>query len=83
MIGIPPATEASKKNFPPCFCAAAKISGAGRGDGCVLFSPDAETERELLDGLRSRGFWATPIAIESGMRGEAEIDPRLREMAES
>jgi len=62
--------------------AAAKISGAGRGDGCVLFSPDAETERELLDGLRSRGFWATPLAIEPGMRGEAEIDPRLREMAE-
>src|SRR5712692_1692006 len=60
--------------------AAAKISGAGRGDGCVLFSPDAETERELLDGIRSRGFWATPLAIEPGMRGEAEIDPRLREM---
>ncbi len=26
MIGMPPATEASKKKCPPCFCAVAKIS---------------------------------------------------------
>src|SRR5262249_46758459 len=63
--------------------AAAKISGAGGGDRCVLFSPDEDAERELLAGLRSRGFWATPLAIEEGMRGEAEPDPMLSELIES
>ena len=63
--------------------AAAKISGAGGGDGCVLFSPDEDTDRELLAGLRSRGFWATPLAIEEGIRGEAELDPMLGELIES
>src|SRR5215467_5833788 len=63
--------------------AAAKISGAGGGDGCVLFSPDEDAERELLAGLQSRGFWTTPLSIEEGMRGEAELDPALRELIES
>ncbi len=62
--------------------AAAKISGAGGGDGCVLFSPDEDAERQMLAGLQSRGFWATPLPVEEGIRGEAEPDPMLRELIE-
>jgi phosphomevalonate kinase len=63
--------------------AAAKISGAGGGDGCILFSPDEETEREMFAGLRARGFWVTTLVVEAGMRGEAEMHPDVRELAES
>lgn len=62
--------------------AAAKISGAGGGDGCILFSPDEETEREMLAGLRTRGFWVTTLAVEAGMRGEAEMPPDARALVE-
>lgn len=58
--------------------AAAKISGAGGGDGCVLFLPDEESERRVLAALGSRGFWATSLAVESGLRGEVQLDEALR-----
>jgi phosphomevalonate kinase len=52
-----------------CGCAG-KISGAGLGDGCVLFSPDSDAEASMLTALRSRGFWATEVQIEPGLRSE-------------
>jgi phosphomevalonate kinase len=58
--------------------ACGKVSGAGGGDGCILFSPDADTNRELLAGLGERGYWVTPLTIEGGLRGEAEISAALR-----
>jgi phosphomevalonate kinase len=57
--------------------AAGKISGAGGGDGVLLFSPDPEAQRSLIDGLTLRGFLALPLALEPGLRGEAMADPQL------
>ena len=49
---------------------AGKMSGAGGGDGCVLFAPDAVTAKGLLDSLRARGIQAFELSIEGGLRGE-------------
>jgi phosphomevalonate kinase len=55
-----------------------KQSGAGGGDGCILFAPDERTRDELLAGIQARGFHTLPLAVESGVHGEAQPDPRLR-----
>jgi phosphomevalonate kinase len=55
----------------------AKISGAGGGDGCVLFSPDAGAQANLLEGLHRRGILTLPLTAEPGLRGEADAEPRL------
>ncbi|HME91606.1 MAG TPA: phosphomevalonate kinase [Myxococcaceae bacterium] len=57
---------------------AAKMSGAGRGDGCILFSPDPEAQSAMIEGLRARGFWTTVLEVESGLRGELHADEKLR-----
>ncbi len=49
---------------------AGKMSGAGGGDGCVIFAPDAATGAVLLESLRTRGIHAFELAIETGLRGE-------------
>lgn len=54
-----------------------KVSGAGGGDGCVLFSPDEERRREVGEALRARGIFSMPIELEAGLRGEASPDPQL------
>jgi phosphomevalonate kinase len=56
---------------------AGKISGAGGGDGCVLFAPDDATRSALLEGLSSRGFFAMALALEAGLHGEPAADPEL------
>lgn len=50
---------------------AGKMSGAGGGDGCVLFAPDAEAAKALIESLKSRGILAFPLTIEAGLRGES------------
>ncbi len=57
---------------------AGKMSGAGSGDGCILCAPDPETRSAMLEGLRSRGFWAIPVSLEGGLRGELDGSPQLR-----
>ena len=47
-----------------------KVSGAGGGDGCVLFSPDEDSRRALLAALGHRGFVAVPLSVEPGVRAE-------------
>src|SRR5690606_31512253 len=54
-----------------------KLSGAGGGDGCILFSPDEDAREQLLEGLKARGFYAFPLSLEPGLRGESAPDPRL------
>ena len=55
-----------------------KVSGAGGGDGCVLFSPEEEARRSLLAALGHRGFVAVPLPIEPGVRAESAVPPELR-----
>ncbi len=55
-----------------------KVSGAGGGDGCVLFSPDEDARRALLAALGHRGFVAVPLSIEPGVRAESGVPPELR-----
>jgi phosphomevalonate kinase len=57
---------------------AGKQSGAGGGDGCILFAPSAETRAELMKGLEARGFHSMTLEVEPGLRGETQADPRLR-----
>ncbi|MCI0572925.1 MAG: phosphomevalonate kinase [Myxococcaceae bacterium] len=54
-----------------------KISGAGGGDGCILFCPDTERQAALLEGLSARGFLALPLELEPGLCGETLADPML------
>lgn len=54
-----------------------KQSGAGGGDGCILFAPDPERRDALLEALRQRGFYATSVTPESGLKGESVHDPEL------
>ena len=53
--------------------AAAKLSGAGGGDGCVIFAPDATTLAQALEALQARGFHAFALTVEQGQRGEASV----------
>ncbi len=57
---------------------AGKVSGAGGGDGCVLFSPDEDARRALLAALGHRSFVAVPLAIEPGVRAEPSAPAELR-----
>ncbi|HYH94796.1 phosphomevalonate kinase [Hyalangium sp.] len=57
---------------------AGKQSGAGGGDGCILFAPSAESRAELMKGLEARGFHSMTLDVEPGLRGEAQADSRLR-----
>ena len=51
---------------------AAKQSGAGGGDGCIVFAPDEGRRDEALEGLRRRGFWGTPLQTEAGVAIESD-----------
>ena len=55
-----------------------KVSGAGGGDGCVLFSPDEDARSALLAALGHRGFVAVPLSVELGVRAESSTPPELR-----
>ena len=56
-----------------------KISGAGGGDGVLLFSADAPSQQALIRPASARGYLALPLALEPGLRGEAVLDPQLLE----
>ena len=55
-----------------------KQSGAGGGDGCILFAPDAGQRAALLEGVRARGFHTLELDVEPGVRGEAQPERTLR-----
>jgi phosphomevalonate kinase len=54
-----------------------KLSGAGAGDGCILFSPGLDARARLIEGLTSRGFFAMPVELEPGLRGETRGEETL------
>jgi phosphomevalonate kinase len=55
-----------------------KISGAGGGDGCVLFSPDPDAQRALLGAFAARSIPAMPLTLEPGLKGEYQPDALLQ-----
>jgi phosphomevalonate kinase len=55
-----------------------KVSGAGGGDGCVLFAPDEAARGALLASLAHRDFVAVPLTLEPGLRAELDPRPELR-----
>jgi len=57
---------------------AGKVSGAGGGDGCVLFAPDEAARSTLFASLTHRGFFAVPLTLEPGLRAELDPPPELR-----
>lgn len=54
-----------------------KMSGAGGGDGCVIFAPDVSRRDALMTGLTERKFFTYPLQVEAGLRGEATPDSTL------
>lgn len=54
-----------------------KQSGAGGGDGAVLFAPDSEAQRSLLEALTARGIHAFAIQPDRGLQGEVARYPVL------
>jgi phosphomevalonate kinase len=56
---------------------AAKISGAGGGDGCIIVCPDVEKRTAMIEGLAARDFFAMPMEIATGLKGEAQGQPEL------
>jgi phosphomevalonate kinase len=56
---------------------AGKISGAGGGDGCILFAPSQGARAALIEGLSARGLLALPLELEPGLRGESVPDSEL------
>ena len=57
---------------------AGKVSGAGGGDGCVLFAPDDSARAALSASLTHRGFVAVPLTLEPGLRAELDAPPELQ-----
>jgi phosphomevalonate kinase len=56
---------------------AGKQSGAGGGDGCLLFAPDFPTATRLVEALTGRGFAAFAVTPEAALRGEPGPDATL------
>ncbi|MFZ5443690.1 MAG: mevalonate kinase family protein [Myxococcota bacterium] len=56
---------------------AGKQSGAGGGDGAVLFCPDEQARRTLLEAYAARGIHAFAIGTERGLQGEVRSHPLL------
>jgi phosphomevalonate kinase len=56
---------------------AAKVSGAGGGDGCIVFSKDEEAQTALCEALSARGIVSFPLHPEPGLLGEVQDDAVL------
>lgn len=59
------------------FGCAGKQSGAGGGDGCILFGPDEGAVDAFLSACAARGLFGMRVAPEPGLRGEATRHPVL------
>lgn len=54
-----------------------KQSGAGGGDGAILFAPDESTATQLIESLSARDFVAFRVNPERGLQGEVTRHPLL------
>lgn len=62
-----PAAEAILRTAARFGCAG-KVSGAGGGDGCILFAPDAGSRQRLVDALAEQGVYAFALELEAGVQ---------------
>ncbi len=65
------------------FGCAGKQSGAGGGDGAVLFAPDETAQRALLEALAARRIHAFAIKPDRGLQGEVTRHPVLSSWLET
>lgn len=56
---------------------AGKQSGAGGGDGCLIFAPDEQARAAVKEMFEARDMLALPVAAEPGVRGEVLARPEL------
>ena len=47
-----------------------KVSGAGGGDGCVVFMPTQEHREAFAASCAQRALWTMPVELEGALRGE-------------
>jgi len=59
------------------FGCAAKQSGAGGGDGAIIFAPDDATAAEVSSSLESRGFHTFFTHADRGVQGEVTPHPEF------
>jgi len=60
------------------FGCAGKQSGAGGGDGAVIFAPDESAQRAVLEAYAARKIVAFAIKPDRGLQGEVVTHPTLR-----
>lgn len=66
-------------NLARTFGCTGKQSGAGGGDGAVLFAPDEEARRSLHDALAARHFYASDVRLARGLESEVQQNQALNE----
>ncbi len=64
-------------NLARTFGCTGKQSGAGGGDGAILFAPDDAAATQLQEALTARGFTAFPVQPARGLQGEVTPHPML------
>ncbi|MCL2012042.1 MAG: phosphomevalonate kinase [Cystobacterineae bacterium] len=68
LAGIsPPLAQEQIFRLVKAYGCSIKQSGAGGGDGAIIFAPDEGRRNALLEGLRKRGFWGMPIGMQPGV----------------
>lgn len=60
------------------FSCAGKQSGAGGGDGAIVFAPDLAAQKALLEAYAARNIHAFALSLSEGLRGEVVAQLRLR-----
>jgi phosphomevalonate kinase len=58
--------------FAEALGACGKTSGAGGGDGCILFTPDTVSAASLVEKLGTKGIFAMQMQPEEGVRQEPQ-----------
>ena len=64
-------------NLARTFGCTGKQSGAGGGDGAVLFAPDTAAQQSLLEALTARGIHTFAVQPDRGLQGEVARHPVL------
>ncbi|MCL2625524.1 MAG: phosphomevalonate kinase [Cystobacterineae bacterium] len=75
LLGEIPPEQQQIIGLAKAYGCSAKQSGAGGGDGCIVFAPDEGRREELLEAFRSRGYWGMPLEVEAGVAAETGSTP--------